>query len=164
MTQIKIKTTLLLACGFALAALPAFAETHTGKHTADDMFKASDTNSDGKLSRSEHAVTSKKMFTDSDTNRDGSVTLVEMTAAHEKMKSEMTTKSDQPGNVAKAAPDEMSPAAMIKLHDKNSDGQLSTAEHTAGCDAMFTKMDSNNDKSLSKEECKAGEKMMKSEY
>lgn len=54
-----------------------------------------------------------------------------------------------------------SPAAMMKQHDKNADGQLSAAEHTAGCDAMFTKMDTNSDDSLSKEECREGDKMVK---
>ena len=163
MNQIKIKTSLILACGLVLAAVPsAFAESHPGKHTPEGMFKAADTNSDGKVSRAEHVAGGKKMFAETDANSDGTVTLVEMTAAHAKMKTEMAPKSDRPLKADKVALEEKSPAAMIKMHDKDGDGQLSAAEQVAGCDAMFTKMDTNNDNSLSKDECKEGDKMVKS--
>jgi len=173
MNQIKTKSSILLACGLALVALPcAFAEDAIG-HSADAMFKAADSNNDGKLSRAEHAIHGKKVFTDTDTNRDGTVTLTEMTAAHAKMKTDMTMQTDATkkadqadrfANAGKGAMDEMSPAAMIKMHDTNKDGQLSAAEQTAGCDAMFTKMDTNKDGSLSKDECKEGNKVMQGAY
>lgn len=167
MNQFKNKTAIILSCGLALVALPrAFAE-HTIEHSADAMFKTADTNNDGKISRAEHAAHGKKRFTDADSNRDGTVTLAEMTAAQEKMKADQTMKSDAPKKGDKAGKDagqEMSPAAMIKMHDANKNGQLSAAEQKAGCDAMFTKMDTNQDGSVSRDECKAGHKMMLGAY
>lgn len=149
MTALKTKTSLLLACGFALIAFPhAFAAEHMGDKSPDAMFKATDTNHDGKLSREESAAGSKKMFTDLDTNRDGTVTTAEMTAA-QPMKGGQSVKGGP------AATD------LFRTHDKNADGKLTVAENEAACDAMFTKMDKNNDGTLSSDECKEGE-MMKS--
>jgi len=156
MTAIKTKISLVLACGLALVALPcAFAEHHTGKNSAEDMFKAMDTNGDGLVSRAEHAAAAQKMFTDADTNHDGQLTLAEMQAVH------ATTKADMPDKTDKSAKDEMSTEEMFKMCDQNGDGQVSAAEHAAHADAMFTKMDKNKDGQLSQEECKAGHKMMK---
>ena len=45
--------------------------------------------------------------------------------------------------------------------DQNGDGQLTAAEHEAGTETMFTKMDKNSDGFLSKEECDEGMKLMK---
>ena len=146
-------SSLLVACGLALLALPgALAVEPVIKHTADDMFKMADTNGDGKLSSEETAASSKQMFNDADTNHDGMLTLAELTAAQAKMKSEMSDESMK---------DEMAPVDMIKMHDTNKDGQLSAAEHAAGCQMMFDKMDTNHDGSLSLAECKDGAKMMK---
>jgi hypothetical protein len=59
MTAVKTKTSLILACGLALVALPcAFAE-HMGEHMSDTMFKSMDTNGDGQVSRAEHAATAR---------------------------------------------------------------------------------------------------------
>lgn len=152
MNQIKTKSTLLLACGFALAALPGAFAAHTPEHakgSQEAMFKAMDTDGDGFVSRAEHAASGKQMFTDADTDHNGTVTLAEMTAACDKMKGDMPAK------------DAMSPAEMIKMHDQNGDGQVSADEQAAACDMMFAKMDTNNDGKLSQAECKAGHKMMK---
>jgi Ca2+-binding EF-hand superfamily protein len=181
MNQIKIKTSLILACGLVLSALPsALAEAHPGKHTAEGMFKAADTNNDGKVSRAEHVAGGKLMFAEMDANRDGTVNVGEMTSAHAAVKSDLSTanernvtndrtgandrnvKNDRNAGGDRSVLNEKSPAAMIKMHDKNNDGQLSAAEHNAGCEAMFTKLDTNNDNSLSKDECKEGDKMVKS--
>jgi Ca2+-binding EF-hand superfamily protein len=179
MKQIKIKTSILLACGLAFIALPRALAESNNDHATDAMFKAADTNNDGKVARAEHAAYSKKMFTDADTNRDGTVTLAEMTAAQTKMKGSMTTqtdltpqanspmKADRADKATKAgnhARDQMSPAAMIAMHDTNNDSQLSAAEHAAGCAAMFTQLDTNNDGMLTKEECQEGKSKMKSAY
>jgi Ca2+-binding EF-hand superfamily protein len=162
MKQIIAKSSLILICGLAFVALPQALAEHSVEHTADAMFKAADTNNDSKLSRAENAAHGKKLFTDTDTNRDSTVTLVEMTAAHAKMKADMKGKDGLPQATDNDATAEMSPAAMIKMHDQNGDGQLTAAEQTAGCEAMFKKMDANNDGSLSKDECKEGHKQMKS--
>lgn len=164
MTSAKTKTSLILACGLALVALPcAFADRHEGGHSADAMFKAMDTNNDGKVSRAEHAASALKMFTEADTNHDGQVTLSEMEVAHSKMavehakmKADMPMKNDKPMKM------EMSAAEMIKMCDQNGDGQISQAEHAAHADAMFTKMDKDGDGFMSASECEEGhEAMMK---
>lgn len=156
MTANKTKTSLILACGLALVALPCVFAEHTGEHMSDTMFKAMDTNGDGKVSRGEHAASALKMFTDADTNHDGVVTLAEMKAAHAKMKADMPMKSDKPMK------EEMSAEEMMKMCDQNGDGQLNAAEHAAHADAMFTKMDTDGDGFLSASECAAGHgKMMK---
>ena len=193
MNQIKIKTSLIIACGLVLTALPsAFAESKPGKSTGEGMFETSDTNKDGKVSRAEYLAGEKKMFAEMDANHDGTVNLSEITAAQATAKSGMvsdrpgttdrTRTNDQVGTNERIGPNdrnvnldrtmktdrsgmnEMSPAAVLKMHDKNSDGQMSAAEHSAGCEDMFTKLDTNNDGSLSKEEIKAGDKPMKSGY
>ncbi len=164
MSSAKTKTSLILACGLALVALPcAFAEHHEGGQSSDAMFKAMDTNNDGKVSRAEHAASALKMFTEADANHDGRVTLAEMEAAHvkmqadhAKMKADMPMKGDKPMMMGMPA------AEMIKMCDKNGDGQVSKAEHVAHADAMFTKMDKDGDGFMSASECTAGhEAMMK---
>jgi len=160
MNHTKNKTSLILACGLALAVLPSvFAETHAGRHTSADMFKAMDANSDGQVSPAEHVTGAGKMFTDMDADRDGFVTAAEMTAAHLKMKADMAMPGAKP---AKPVKSDLTSAEMIKKHDKNNDGRLSAAEHDAGCAAMFTKMDKNKDGTLNQAECEEGQKMMKS--
>lgn len=162
MTAIKTKTSLILACGLALVALPAaFAEQHTGKSSSEAMFKAMDADNDGKVSRAEHAASAQKMFTEADANRDGRTNLVEIEAAHAKLQAEhakLTTdlpaKSDKPMKMG------MSAAEMLKQCDQNGDGQVSTAEHAAHADAMFTKMDTDRGGFLSATECAAGHEAM----
>lgn len=164
MNQIKIKSTLLLACGFALVALPgALAEQHMTKSTSDAMFRAMDTNSDGKASRAEHAASALKMFTEADANHDSRVTLAEMEAAHAKMQTDHAKmKADLPMKGDKPMMMEMSAAEMIKKCDKDGDGQVSKAEHVTHADAMFSKMDTDGDGFVSARECTAGhEAMMK---
>ena len=162
----KQNTSLLFACGLSLLALPCAFADHMGEHS-DAMFKAMDTNSDGKVSRAEHAASALKMFTDADTNHDGMVTLTEMKAAHAKMKADMPMKADKSSMNDKSTmgdkpmKDEMSAEAMIKMCDTDGDGQVSQAEHTANADAMFTKMDTDGDGYLSEAEMTAGHEMMK---
>lgn len=170
MNQIKTKSTLLLACGFALAILPgAYAGNAAAKSSHEAMFKAMDTDGNGSVSRVEYAASGKQMFDNADTNHNGTVTLTEMTAACNLQASDMAMKADKPVTMDKALKtdksmkanmDTMSPADMIKLHDQNSDGQLSAAEQKAGCDMMFDKLDTNKDDKLSLAECEAGRKMM----
>jgi Ca2+-binding EF-hand superfamily protein len=138
-----IKTSLILTCCLALAAVPCAFAGPNAEHSADAMFKSMDTDGDGRISRAEHAASAKKMFDKMDANHDGIVTAAEMDAFH-------AMKTDKPGK------DGMSSADKIKAMDTNGDGQLSQAEHEAGSDAMFTKMDTNNDGFLSPAEFTAG--------
>ena len=154
-------TSILLACGLALIALPCAFADHMGEHS-DAMFKAMDTNGDGKVSRAEHAAGAVKMFTDADTNHDGMLTLAEMKAAHAKMKTDKPARAgsasmnDKSTTGDKAMKDDMSAEEMFKMCDTNGDGQVSQAEHAAHADAMFTKMDTDGDGFLSASEFSAG--------
>ena len=133
-----------MVCGLSLCALPrAFADPDSDKH-----FKMMDANGDGKISRAEHAAAAKKMFNECDANHDGIVTAAEMDAS-------LVAKGEKPGKDDKTA------AEKIKMIDQNGDGQLTAAEHEAGTETMFTKMDKNSDGFLSKEECDEGMKLMK---
>jgi Ca2+-binding EF-hand superfamily protein len=138
------RTSLILACSLALCAAPrALANSHAEQH-----FKMMDANGDGKVSRAEHAAGAKKMFQQCDANRDGIVTAKEMDAAMAKQG-------------VKAGDDDKSSAEKIRVIDQNGDGKLTTAEHEAGTEKMFGKMDTNSDGFLSKQECDEGMKMMK---
>jgi len=141
---------LVTAFGLAVPTL-ANAQNKAGADKADKgdaMFKAMDTNGDGKISADEHAAGAKKMFDKMDANHDGKVTAEEMTAAHEAITGQ------------KAAAGEPSSADKIKQFDTNGDGALSQEEYLAGSKAMFDKLDTNHDGYLSKEEVEAGHKAM----
>lgn len=140
----KNRTPLVLTCCLALVALPAaFAGGDSDKH-----FKMMDTNGDGKISRAEHAAGAKQMFLKCDANHDGVVTAAEMDAA-------AAAQGEKPGKHDKTS------AEKIQMIDQNGDGQLTTAEHEAGTETLFAKMDKDGDGFLSKEECEDGQKMMK---
>lgn len=144
-----IKSSLILAGGLALAALPAFA------NDGDDKFKLMDTDGDGKVTRAEHAAGALAMFGKMDTNADGLVTATEIDATHAEKKStklKFWEKKDKDG---------MASSEKISLIDTNADGQISRTEHEAGSEKMFTKMDTNDDGVLSKDECEEGHKAMK---
>ena len=138
------RTSIIVACSLAICALPAaFAGPGGDKH-----FKKMDTNADGKISRAEHAAGAKQMFTECDANRDGLVTATEMQTA-------IAAQGTKPGKHDKTA------AQKIKEIDQNADGQLTVAEHEAGTEKMFGKMDKDGDGFLSKAECDAAEKKYK---
>lgn len=135
---------LFLACALALCALPA---AHAGPD-GDKHFKMMDADANGKISRLEHAAAAKQMFAQCDANQDGTVTAAEMDQA-------MTAKGEKIGKHDKSS------AEKIQMIDQNGDGQLTLAEHNAGTDKMFGKMDKDGDGFLSKSECDDGMKMMK---
>jgi Ca2+-binding EF-hand superfamily protein len=137
----------IIAAGFlTISTVPmALAGPDGDKH-----FKMMDKDGDGKVSRTEHAAAAKQMFAQCDANQDGIVTSVEMDAA-------MAAKGEKVGKNDKTS------AEKIKMIDQNGDGQLTSAEHEAGTEQMFAKMDADSDGSLSKKECDAGMKMLKKE-
>ncbi len=141
----KNRSSLVLACGLALCALPSAFAGDSDKH-----FKMMDTDGDGKVSRTEHAAGAKQMFAKCDANSDGIVTAAEMDTA-------MAVKGEKPGKHDKTS------AQKIALIDQNGDGQLTVAEHEAGTEKMFGLTDKNADGFLSKSECKDAEKEMKKE-
>jgi Ca2+-binding EF-hand superfamily protein len=144
MNTSKHRNSLALACTIALLASPvAFAG-----NDAEKQFKKMDTNSDGQISRAEHAAGAKLMFTQCDANKDNAVTAAEMDAA-------VVAHGEKPAKHDKSS------AEKIKMIDQNGDGKLTAAEHEAGSDKMFAMMDKNSDGSLSKEECDEGHKSMK---
>jgi Ca2+-binding EF-hand superfamily protein len=137
-------TSLIVACSLALCALPdALAD-----HAADKHFKLMDANGDGRISRAEHTAGAKKMFAQCDANHDGVVTAAEMETS-------LAAQGEKSGKHDKTA------AEKIQVIDQNGDGKLTAAEHAAGTEKMFSKMDKNGDGFLSKEECDEGMKMMK---
>lgn len=142
----KIRKTLhavVLASSLLVGLPAAFANADADKH-----FKMMDADGDGRISRAEHAAGAKKMFEQCDANRDGVVTAAEMDAA-------MAAKGEKP------AKDDKSSVEKIRVIDKDGDGKLTAAEHDAGTEAMFDKMDTDKDGFISKAECDAGMKLMK---
>jgi Ca2+-binding EF-hand superfamily protein len=127
----------LALCGQALAN-PAI----------EHEFKMMDTNKDGKISAAEHAEGAKAMFARMDADHDGKVTVAEMAAAHKAVT----------GKAAKAS--DMSAADKMKVVDADGDGMVTADEHAKASDAMFAKMDTNQDGYLSREEMSAGHASM----
>jgi hypothetical protein len=153
-------------CGIAMAG--------GGK---EDHMKNMDTNSDGKVTATEHADGAKKMFTKMDSNKDGSVTAAEMDAAHPMMKhhkdkQDATMSRNEDGLAKENAADKayskddkhggkmMSSSQKIAKLDSNGDGKLSAEEHSMGAKKMFTKMDSDSDGTLTAQELKDGHREM----
>jgi Ca2+-binding EF-hand superfamily protein len=127
----------------ALLALPVFADPASDRH-----FAMMDVNGDGRISRAEHATAAKRMFAECDANRDGIVTAAEMDAS--------TARQG-----VKPAADDKNSAEKIAVIDRDQDGKLSAAEHEAGTESMFGRMDLNRDAFLSQEEVEAGMRLMK---
>ena len=107
-------------------------------------FDAMDADQDGKITPREHATAAERMFKTMDADRDGKVTAAEMDAAHEKISGE------------KAGAQDLGAAEKIKFVDRNGDGVLTAKEHKRASRAMFRKMDTDKDGSLSKAEFDAG--------
>ena len=167
MNASKTKTSIILALGLALVAIPGASAGDAGKHAGKDMFKTMDADGDGKVTRAEHAAAAKSKFAEIDADQDGAIVAAEMVAAHSKAEASDTARTgtaatpgaaDKTAAMDKTAKAEMSSEEWIKKHDSNGDGKLSANEHALASDEKFKKLDTNNDGTLSEEECEAGAK------
>ena len=144
-----------LTVALGLAGLASLALAAGSKGGADAEFSMMDTDHDGKVSADEHAAGAKRMFDTMDANHDGKVTArehasaAEREAAHEKITGE------------KAGARDLGSAEKIRMVDRNGDGVLTAKEHRKASRAMFRKMDTDKDGSLSKAEFEAGHAALK---
>src|ERR1700744_4116854 len=105
-----------------------------------------DTNGDGILDKGEFTSGTAKSFSELDKDSDGFITIQEM--------------DDLAGPLAEAegGSDLLGRAtaflvrSMLLTMDANKDNQVSKAEFTKGCEAMFDKLDVNHDGQLTKDE------------
>lgn len=96
-----------------------------------------DTDGDGRLSRAEHAAAARKLFEGMDADRDGRLTAAEMDAAYAKVKGRRPSRSMKARN--------LKGAERIRLMDRDGDGVVTAAEHSADATASFDKMDQDKD-------------------
>jgi hypothetical protein len=135
--------------GSVAIAGSALAGDYSSSHKANMM----DTDKDGKVTAAEHSAGAKSMFTQMDTNGDGKVTATEMDAFHAAKKDSW---GDEKGS-------KKTSAEKIKAIDTDGDGAISAEEHATGSNAMFSRLDTNQDGSLTETEIKAGHKRMVSD-
>ena len=144
----SIELSRVAGLAFGIAALCRFTLPSVAlADNVDARFDSMDANGDGKISPDEHSAAAARMFERMDANGDGKVTASEMDAARQKMLADKGMKAMKP---------QMSSADKIKTIDTNGDGILTADEHAAGAKAMFDKMDTDDDSTLSKAELKSG--------
>jgi Ca2+-binding EF-hand superfamily protein len=139
----------LLSCGSARAADPPAIALPGMDFLVKVMLDYLDTNGDGILDKGEFTSGTAKSFSELDKDSDGFISVQEM--------------DDLAGPLAEAegGSDLLGRAtaflvrSMLLTMDANKDNQISKAEFTKGCDAMFDKLDVNHDGQLSKEELMA---------
>ena len=151
----------VMGCGSALAAglvlqlagVAVAGDTphmgHAVPSSAAAELQMMDTDKDGKVSASEHALGAKAMFDAMDKDRNAVVTSAEMDAVQKS--------TSRPGE---SAPGKLTSAEKIEAIDSNHDGNLSAEEHVAGARRMFALMDADKDGSLSEAELDAGHESM----
>jgi Ca2+-binding EF-hand superfamily protein len=148
-TWIRVLTGILAIAGMGLAsdALAGGDDKKAGAFI-DREIKMMDTNGDKTVSVDEHAAGARKMFATMDANTDGKVTAQEMEASRGKVTGQKAKKSA------------MSAADKIKVCDTDTDGALTTDEHTGCARKMFETMDANKDGQLSRPELVSGHAKM----
>ena len=104
-------------------------------------FAGMDDNGDGLVSSVEHAKAVQAIFTMMDADRDGLVTVAEMDAARD----------------AVGGSTEVSSEKKIEAGDSDNDGRLTLAEFVGGANALFARMDLNNDDMLDRAEWDRGQ-------
>ena len=157
----KTKTSLILAAGLSLVAMPL---SMSAGSAMGHGFRWMDTNKDGNISHAEYVAAASQEFSKLDANQDGEVGFPELTGAEAKvdeMKSKRSGSAMSPGKsggmmMLRASMGRMSPEQFVRAYDANNDGRVSKAEYVAARVREFTRMDKNKDNSLSMEECSAG--------
>ena len=107
-------------------------------------FAGMDADGDGSVSSAEHAKASQTMFQMMDANQDGLVTAAEMDAARDAVGGSTALSSEK----------------KIATIDGDGDGKLTLVEHVAGANAMFARMDANQDDRLDRAEWDKGHAML----
>ena len=141
------------ACTTVISAILVCAHAEDApmpKSSAEAEMRFMDTDHDGKVSAMEHTVGAKKMFETMDGNKNGTVTASEMDASVRMMMGAHRPKET------------LSSAEKIKVVDTDQDGELSAEEHFTGSREMFSRMDTDNNRSLTLAEIQAGHDNMMS--
>lgn len=142
-----------LILSLQLSSVAVAADTphmgHAVPSSAEAELQMMDTDKDGKVSASEHALGAKAMFDAMDKDKNAVVTAAEMDSVQKS--------TSRPGETP---PGKLSSAEKIKVIDTNHDGNLSAEEHVAGSQKMFTMMDADKDGALTAAELDAGHKLM----
>ena len=133
----------MLGLGAPAAALAGNADT------ANERFKAIDTNGDGKISDAEFEAAAVVRFEAMDTTDDGRVTAMEIDAYKR-----VTTGKEK--KTAKGWDTTYTSSTTIKDLDKDDDGYVTVSEYEAGAQIKFAELDTNHDGYLSKAEWDAG--------
>jgi Ca2+-binding EF-hand superfamily protein len=133
----------VIRAGDAPAALPGM------EFLAKVMLDYLDTNGDGIVDQGEYTTGTEKGFAELDTDKDGFITKPEMDA----LAGELA--EAEGGNAFLGQASAILLCSLLMTMDENKDGQISKAEFTKGCEAMFVKLDANHDGQLSKEELMA---------
>jgi Ca2+-binding EF-hand superfamily protein len=123
---------------------------HAVPSSAEAEVQMMDTDKDGKVSASEHALGAKAMFDAMDKDKNAVVTPAEMDAVQKA--------TSRPGDTP--AGSKLTSAEKIKAVDTDHDGNLSADEHVAGSRKMFAMMDTDKDGLLTTAELDAGRKLM----
>lgn len=150
------KTPLIAALALGFAALPTLAAAQPGpggpggqggpRAHMEKMFDETDTDDDGKISKSEAEAAGKVRFGRIDSNDDGYATPEEVKAmAAERAQQRTEAHADR----------------MVSHLDTDGDGKISAPEFAAGGEKRFSKMDANGDGYIEKGEPRQAFQQMK---
>lgn len=89
------KLLMLSAVLLTASAVPAFADSHGGKHHKGKMFEKHDTNGDGVISKDEFLGHAQERFSKMDADGNGEVSKEEAKAAHEKMREKFQERREE---------------------------------------------------------------------